>query len=151
MPEAMQCPLSADIQCKYLDQLAEAEQHIASLQALAEMQLSQSCHFERRMVDAEEAARHYKREARTLRAIVQEDHPDELVLMRGMREYHAKERSRRRNAEERIDTVERRHKALRALMYEALVEWRRWLSPAQLQHGGERALTDFAKRVAVEG
>ena len=41
----------------------------------------------------------WKRRARVLQAIVQEDHPDELVMVRGMREWCAGERRKRRAAE----------------------------------------------------
>jgi hypothetical protein len=45
----------------------------------------------------------WRREARALRGIVQEDHPDELEVLRGLRSWHAKERRRRREAERERD------------------------------------------------
>jgi len=55
-----------------------------------------------------EIAERATREARVLRGIVQEDHPDELQMVRGMREYHAKERRRRRAAERERDEARER-------------------------------------------
>lgn len=54
------------------------------------------------------------REARVLRNIVQEDHPDELVVVRGLREWHAKERRLRREAERERDELRKVEHAARA-------------------------------------
>jgi hypothetical protein len=86
--------------------IAELKTHIQLLQILAQVQLGQSCHFELRMVNAECEVHRWKREARALRAIVQEDHPDELEVMRGLREWHSKNRRRAREAEARIRELE---------------------------------------------
>ncbi len=54
------------------------------------------------------------REARVLRGIVQQDHPDELIVMRAMRKYHMRERRRRREAEAERDEARERIAELEA-------------------------------------
>jgi hypothetical protein len=49
-----------------------------------------------------------KREARVLRNIVQQDHPDELEVMRGLREWHQKNVRRRREVERERDDAKKR-------------------------------------------